>query len=1133
MKKSISYYQLLKDIQTSVACSLFVLAASPAVLAQDGEDEETVSEETIVFGVRQSIQDAISMKRNASQIVDAISAEDIGKLPDDNIAEALQRVTGISIQRDELGEGRGFQIRGLSGVQVTIDGQALASDTFDDRVNSFSALDSSLVKAIEVQKTSRADQLEGGVGGTIALIKRKPFDFDEQTVQAKLELNDNSLESDLGYEFGAFSTKTWDLSNGGRIGILANISRSEKNQVTESFNANWDGIDLRQVDLLLKGLTAPDRELMQQNDHPGHPTFFMNNAAISRKFFETENTTADFTIQWQANEDLMFYLDGRRSVKDQWRSESKLTTHFVGTGNNNNGNKVHLIPGRVDLQTFSYGPSGNEYTNATLPVNVNLLPETNPRDIRAWLAAENLAAVNPNAVLNRSFVTAAEFHNRETRSNQRSPINPNSGLRNEEIIQNGFALGTEWQINETMLLDVKISRSTADRTVATWTSALDFEYSTPEIDLFYPSPFYDLNQGTDIPTIGYQLLDPEDFNNEITSLNIDLVDAANRNAVHRVRNLDRDIEPMEITTEEFTADLDWDVELGPITKISFGVRWNKENKFKDFYELSTPLVPNSFVDDDRDGIPDDRNGDGVLNNQDFQFRPTNPQATIEQIINKTDGVGGDRNAHSTLTPELADQWFELKNSISGSVSGNFPRQYWGTTDDPAVWDEFIAAVYGGFALVEDPTRHEEITEETTAAYFMLDFEHEVLGRALTGNFGVRYFTTDVNSEAYLSRNFVPWDLGELGRLTKDITVEEGGEMVTRTVELNGAEYSERYQDLYQSGTYPLGPNFTVETRGENLTGTFGLVGKDYTWFETSYDYFLPSLNLAYELNDDHMLRLALSRTISRPETNDIIIDPARLGPDDFRRGNPELEPAESDNFDISYEWYINDSDALSVAYFAKDRDGTITFLTSFNEILDGYMRIPQNGGSESLDGFEIAYTGFFDFLPEHLQGFGVQLNYTATDSEQDTGINDFGGSSLPALRLSDSSYNIILFYENHGFSVRAAYNWRDRFLQNVGRNYIDADEPYGQGTFEIDNELSSAIGQTAYVRSSVAPNRWVLSRGQLDVSIDYRFNDMFKVFFQGNNITEEANEVVLDSKTAIKSFNVPSTFYRLGVQYKF
>ncbi|RYD19379.1 MAG: TonB-dependent receptor, partial [Lysobacteraceae bacterium] len=142
----------------------------------------------VVTGVRASLNRAIDIKRSSAGVVDAISAEDIGKFPDTNLAESLQRITGVSISRSN-GEGSQVAVRGFSGGfnLVTLNGRQLASTSIDlstgnafatgtGRSFDFQNLASEGVSTLEVYKTGRANIPSGGIGAAINVVTRRPLD---------------------------------------------------------------------------------------------------------------------------------------------------------------------------------------------------------------------------------------------------------------------------------------------------------------------------------------------------------------------------------------------------------------------------------------------------------------------------------------------------------------------------------------------------------------------------------------------------------------------------------------------------------------------------------------------------------------------------------------------------------------------------------------------------------------------------------------------------------------------------------------------------------------------------------------------------------------------------------------------
>src|SRR5690242_12616729 len=168
----------------AVVASLLALSGparaddAPAKAPSDSNSSNQELETITVTGIRKSLEDALSDKRNAVQVIDAISAEDIGKFPDKDMGEALQRVTGVQINRSSGGEGSTVTIRGAdpSMTRVEINGSTALSLTVGagDRAVDFRDLPVEFVKTIEVIKSPTADMVEGGVGGTVRVTTRRP-----------------------------------------------------------------------------------------------------------------------------------------------------------------------------------------------------------------------------------------------------------------------------------------------------------------------------------------------------------------------------------------------------------------------------------------------------------------------------------------------------------------------------------------------------------------------------------------------------------------------------------------------------------------------------------------------------------------------------------------------------------------------------------------------------------------------------------------------------------------------------------------------------------------------------------------------------------------------------------------------
>lgn len=225
--------------------SLAVLAVTPA-LAQEpagGNAADRPSEEIIVTGIRASLEQAADIKRDAPQVMDVITAEDVGKLPDSNVAEALQRVTGVQITR-VFGEGQSVSVRGLQQVRVEVDGRTLLgwsarlSPPENDQLGRSSGLDSvpsSLFGRLEVRKSPLASQAEGGLGGTVNLVTPKPLSFKEPTISVRAQgvYSENTDKFEPAIT-GFATTKFAD----GRIGVMIAGEYQKRTSTTQTFERN-------------------------------------------------------------------------------------------------------------------------------------------------------------------------------------------------------------------------------------------------------------------------------------------------------------------------------------------------------------------------------------------------------------------------------------------------------------------------------------------------------------------------------------------------------------------------------------------------------------------------------------------------------------------------------------------------------------------------------------------------------------------------------------------------------------------------------------------------------------------------------------------------------------------------------
>lgn len=393
------------------------------------------------------------------------------------------------------------------------------------------------------------------------------------------------------------------------------------------------------------------------------------------------------------------------------------------------------------------------------------------------------------------------------------------------------------------------------------------------------------------------------------------------------------------------------------------------------------------------------------------------------------------------------------------LAAGFPGTFLALHEDATYW-----CCYG--TITPRDVNADEYTnvqdEQTQAIYAMANFGWDDLKYPLSGNIGVRYVRTDMSTDGYV---------------------------------------------VYPSTVTDVDGNMGFYNPPEPISA------------DNDYTNVLPSLNLKVELSDDVLLRFAASQAISRPAFGDLqayrILGAAlpsgtslEDGPtlDDFiltadLYDNPRLEPTRADQYDVSLEWYFNDTGGMThINVFYKD----ITDLISRSYTQEVYggdtytVAQPTNNGDGTLKGVEVGVKKFFDELPSPFNGLGIDATYTYIDSDMtladisqpvDTDFSSYG--DLPFIGISENSYNATLIYELGGFSGRLAYNWRSKFLMDVGPNGYNGD---------VNGNWRLPVYNDDY--------------GQLDASVEYRFSDMLSLSLQAINLSNAETVLIAEQNAA-------------------
>ena len=202
-----------------------VSAIVAAMMAQSSNAQDEQVEEVVVTGIRSSLTKALDIKRNNTQIVDAIVAEDIGKFPDNNVVEALQRVTGVQTTGRGGGEVTGISIRGLTDVNTTVNGREVFTGVGRDVA--IWDIPASLLSSVNVYKTRSAERTERGIAGSIDVKTNRPFMFSGEKVVLAGRAIYTDQPDEIDPNFSALYSNRWDLESGGEFGALVNVGYAE------------------------------------------------------------------------------------------------------------------------------------------------------------------------------------------------------------------------------------------------------------------------------------------------------------------------------------------------------------------------------------------------------------------------------------------------------------------------------------------------------------------------------------------------------------------------------------------------------------------------------------------------------------------------------------------------------------------------------------------------------------------------------------------------------------------------------------------------------------------------------------------------------------------------------------------
>ncbi|MEL6485998.1 MAG: TonB-dependent receptor [Pseudomonadota bacterium] len=487
-----------------------------AAFAQDASDEETVAEDEaptiVVTGIRSSLANALNEKRNADSLIEVIQAEDLGKLPDQNLAEVLENITGIQITRT-AGVGTGVQIRGTNDNLVLFNGvKTLSAGTGRGGI-SFEDINPAIIGSVEVIKAPTAAEIEGSVGGTVNLRTIRPLQLTDRILSVRAQGEYSELSESTKPRLSGSFGDVWDVG-GGQIGLVVSASYTE--QEATSFRPRVDRDNLITAGQAVTAAGAPG------------PNFdFLNIQFLNqeRENFEYETINFSGSLEWAPSDNLMFFFDAIYNDQERRQDSSRIQGSGVSA--------VDTVNVPDSFETVNFGTiDGVDLGSIEAALTGTIQP--------------NLARDDDDPNLRFSSDTGAR-------------------LTTSEV----YRLGTEFTLG-LMTTRIEGSRVTSDTSNPNLSTTLNFINPNPLTPLDGSSndnsvPFvYDLTDGA----LAFGI----DFSSPFAPTVDDLLNPNNTvlDAVTNSNNTTRN----EETAFRFDNSFDLDGQLGFITSVDLGYRFN-------------------------------------------------------------------------------------------------------------------------------------------------------------------------------------------------------------------------------------------------------------------------------------------------------------------------------------------------------------------------------------------------------------------------------------------------------------------------------------------------------------------------------------------------------------------------------
>ncbi|VWX62090.1 TonB-dependent receptor [Sphingorhabdus sp. 109] len=346
------------------------LAGTPAV-AQEAESDQSEDDVIIVSGIRGSLAKALDEKRNAESLVEVIQAEDIGKLPDQNLAEVLENITGVQITR-EAGIGTGVQIRGSNDNRIEINGVGTVGSGSGRSGINFEDINAAIISSLEVIKAPTAMTTEGSVGGTINLRTIRPLDLRDTLIafraQGEYSEQSESVQPRISGSFG----KNWD-TGAGRIGIVLSGSYAKQDASSSRPRVDRDTLIPQGTSVTAAGAPGPDFDYLGIQ--------FLNQEF---EIFNYETYNLAGSLEWAPSDNLKLYVDGFYNKQTRKQQSTRIQGSGVSSVRNTNvPDTFETINfgslGGVDLGSIQAAETGTLQPNVPNEPNLRFSSDTGAR----------------------------------------------------------------------------------------------------------------------------------------------------------------------------------------------------------------------------------------------------------------------------------------------------------------------------------------------------------------------------------------------------------------------------------------------------------------------------------------------------------------------------------------------------------------------------------------------------------------------------------------------------------------------------------------------------------------------------------------------------------------------------------